>query len=232
MVPVTRSTDLGDAVAVAPDPRLCLVAVGEADLDATLTDMPEVWRSRLGLLQNELLPRNWQAHGIEDPTVAVVWFEKKPGRDVTQIISTPVAGPAAGLIVRALGSIGIAAHEVDRRSIEEALVAKNLYILTANIAGLETKGTVEDLWYGHPQLAASVAAEVAELQVHLLGREFDRQGALAEMVRAFDADPDHGSMGRSAPVRLRRALRHADEFGAEVPTLRRIAAAHLTDPSS
>jgi hypothetical protein len=219
--------DPGAVARQVPDPRLCLVAVGEADLSSTLDSLPDPWKGTVGLLQNELLPRTWLAHDIVAPTVAVVWFEKKPGHDVKQIISTPVAGPQAPLVVAALSSIAIAAHEVAASEIDQSLVAKNLYILTANIAGLETRGSVHDLWYSHRQLAERVADEIADLQRDLLGHEFDRAAAKAEMVRAIDADPDHGSMGRSAPVRLRRALRHADEFGREVPTLRRLAADHL-----
>lgn len=227
VVPVNR-TDSADVVSVAyPDPRLCLVAVGEDDLDPVLATLPNAWLARTGLLQNELLPRSWAPHGIDDPTVAVVWFEKKPGRETKEIIETPVAGPAARLVVEALNAVDIDAHEVTRSAIDAALVAKNLYILTANIAGLETRGSVSDLWYQNRAIAESVADEVASLQQRLLGRPFDVDGAKAEMVRAFDADPEHGSMGRSAPTRLRRALAHADEFGVAVPTLRRIAEKHL-----
>jgi len=227
VVPVIRSTDPSAVAGEVPHPRLCLVAVGETDLSPTLASLPSPWKGRVGLLQNELLPRTWLAHDIADPTVAVVWFEKKPGQDVKQIISTPVAGPEAPMMVAALSSITIAAHEATASEVEQALVAKNLYILTANIAGLETRGSVQDLWYSHRDLAESVTDEIADLQRELLGHEFDRDAAKAEMVRAFDADPNHGSMGRSAPVRLRRALQHADAFGREVPTLRRLAADHL-----
>ena len=40
------------------------------------------------------------------------------------------------------------------------------------------------------------------------------------MSEAFDGDPAHGCTGRSAPARLARAIRHADEFGLTVPMLR------------
>ena len=41
--------------------------------------MPESWRDRVGLVQNELLPPDWEVHGIVDPTVVAVWFMKKAG---------------------------------------------------------------------------------------------------------------------------------------------------------
>ncbi len=49
------------------------------------------------------------------------------------------------------------------------------------------------------------------------------------MVAAIAGDPDHKTTGRSAPARLSRALRHADEAGLAVPSLRDIAARHLGD---
>jgi len=56
--PVTRGQSLTDAAAIVPDPALALITVGEDDLDGVLTSLPGVWRSRFGLIQNELLPRD------------------------------------------------------------------------------------------------------------------------------------------------------------------------------
>ena len=42
------------------------------------------------------------------------------------------------------------------------------------------------------------------------------------MLEAFAGDPEHRCMGRSAPARLARALKQADEAGLPVPTLRAI----------
>src|SRR5690606_29823066 len=84
------------------DPALVLVTVGEADLPAVLRDLPDSYRSRLGLVQNELLPPAWTEHGIEDPTVAVIWFEKKPGRPVQEILPSVLGGPQAALLEAAL----------------------------------------------------------------------------------------------------------------------------------
>ena len=71
--PALRSTPAAEAYERNPDPALALVTVGEDDLHSVLADVPEAWRSRIGLIQNELLPRDWIRHGIEAPTVAVVW---------------------------------------------------------------------------------------------------------------------------------------------------------------
>lgn len=226
VVPVGRSDDTAQIASLTPNPALVLVTVGEDDLDAVLSSMPAPWRTCVGLIQNELLPRDWERHGIADPTVAVVWFEKKRGIDTNVVISTPVAGPAAALLVTALERDQIAAHEVTTAEIVDQLIAKNLYILVANIAGLDTGGTVSELWDGHRDLAVAVGDEVLMIQEHLVGRSVDAASMYRGMVAAFEGDPDHGTTGRSAPRRLQRALAHAAEAGLETPNLLAIARTH------
>ena len=225
VVPVMRTTNPAVIAEAVPDPTATIVTVGEADLDRTLETLPEQWHDTLVLVQNELLPRNWRAHGLEDPTVAVVWFEKKPGRVEKVIIPTPVYGPRAGIVVKSLRSIDVAAVELpDAEALLDELVRKNMYILTANIAGLVTQGTVRDLWYNNREFAEAVATEIIPIQEWLTGQALAKDRLIAGMVEAFDADPDHGATGRSAPARLARALRHADQAGLDVPTLREVAA--------
>ncbi len=222
--PVLRDTDAHGVAAEVGTPALALVAVGEADLHPVLGDLPAPWRERPGLLQNELLPRDWEAHGLEEPTVAVVWFEKKADRPVKVIIPTPIYGPAAHLVAGALGAIDIPASVVpDPEALIFELVAKNLYILVANIAGLETGGTVGELWAEHRALAEEVAAEVLAIQAALTGRDLPASRLVAAMEQAFAADPEHGTKGRSAPARLARARRHAADHGIATPRLDAIA---------
>lgn len=225
VVPVLRGDSMEAVASVVTNPSIVLVTVGEADLDATLAALPESWREGTGLVQNELLPRDWNRHSITNPTVASVWFEKKPGQDFKVIIPTPIAGPGAPLLLDALATLGIAAKEVNpNEALMYELVRKNLYILTANIAGLVTRGTVDDLWNNNREHAKKVAAEVLEIQAWLTGETLDQSVLIDGMVEAIEGDPDHGSTGRSAPSRLARALGHADEAGLEVPYLRKIAA--------
>ena len=219
--PVIRDTPMDEVATTVTDPALVLITVGEDDLDGVLSELPLGWRAKVAMIQNELLPRDWLAHGIREPTVASVWFEKKQGTPVKVIIPTPVAGPGAGLVVDALGSIGIASTVISDGELVDALVAKNLYILTANIAGMRTGGTVMDVWR-EQELATAVMSEVLDIQEHLVGAPIDRDRAIAAMKHAFDADPDHGATGRSAPRRLERALRHAGDAGLNTPTLEAI----------
>lgn len=225
VIPVTREMGIASVANEIPNPELVLVAVAEGDLHPTLEQIPFNWCDRLALLQNELLPRDWQRHNLNNPTVISVWFEKKKGQDSKVIIPSPVLGPHAGLIKEGLESIDIACIQLsaDDELLFE-LVRKNLYILTSNIAGLAVGGTVGELWANHRSLAEKVAAEIIDLQGYLTGTTLPREKLIAGMVEAFDGDPDHKCMGRSAPARLQRALALSTEAGIATPQLSEIAA--------
>jgi hypothetical protein len=221
--PVTRQMSLASELNQIAEPELVLLAVGESDLQAVLAEIPTAWRDKLGLLQNELLPQNWQ--GIEKPTVISVWFEKKPGIEAKVIIPSPVFGPHAALISQALATLEIPTkvlHSSEQLLFE--LVLKNLYILTSNIAGLRTGGTVGELWTQHQQFARTLATEVIQIQQVFTNETLDSEALITAMVTAFEGDPAHRCMGRSAPDRLTRALTHADRFGLAVPLMRELQA--------
>jgi len=221
--PVNRNDSMRDLANRLPTPKLVLIAVGEADLNKVLKSVPKVWRRKVALLQNELLPADFKH--LDDVTVVSVWFEKKQGMDSKVIIPSPAYGPRAKLVAKALGTLGIPVKQLKhKRELLFELVVKNLYILTSNIAGLRTGGTVAGLWADHQAFARDVAHEVISLQEGLTGKRFDREALIASMVEAFEGDPNHGCMGRSAPARLARALQHAERLGIDLPTLREIAA--------
>ena len=222
--PVTRDTGIENMVRELPSPELVLVAVAENDLHPVLEQLPASWQSRIALLQNELLPGDWQPYGFMNPTVISVWFEKKKGQDVKVLIPSPVYGPKAGLLQECLGALDIPARIVeDEAALLFELVVKNVYIVTTNCAGLVTGGTVSELWNNHGELAGNIAREVIQIQETLTGQAFDADRLIDSMRVAFDGDPDHGCMGHSAPARLARALQQADAAGLEVPRLREIA---------
>jgi len=221
--PLGRGTDLTQAAAAISAPLLVLVAVGEDDLPAVLAEIPPAWRDRLCLLQNELLPRDWQAHALTDPTVIAVWFEKKKGMDSKVLLPSPLHGPRAGTLEAALAAVAIPARVLaSRGELLYELVRKNVYILTINIAGLITGGTVNALWRDHQSLARAIADDVIRIQAYLTGEELSDARLMDGMLEAFAADPDHKCLGRTALSRLQRALTHADAAGLAVPTLRDI----------
>ena len=221
--PVVRGTDMAALAEQVNDPALVLVAVGETALQDVLAHIPGAWSDKLALLQHELLPGDFS--DLQDPTVISVWFEKKKGQDSKVLIPSPVFGPRAGLLIEALGSLDIASREVHTESdMLFELVAKNVYIMSTNIAGLRAGGTVGSLWENHRDLAVAVASEVIALQEAMTGAEFDRDALIEAMLKAFEGDLDHKCMGRSAPARLQRALAHSADLGVNVPTMRTIAA--------
>ena len=220
--PVTRKTRMKTLAAELPDPRLVLVAVAENDLRPVLKKVPRAWRDRLVLLQNELLPNDYRH--LKKVTVISVWFEKKRGQDSKVIIPSPAHGPHAKLLRKALATLDIPVAVIERRrDMLFELVVKNLYILTSNIAGLRVGGTVGELRDAHPDVMREVAGDVIRLQEAMTGSRFNSEQLIAAMLQAFDGDPDHKCMGRSAPGRLQRALDHADRLDIPLPTLRAIA---------
>jgi hypothetical protein len=225
VLPVRRGDPLEAAAARVGEPALVVVAVAEDDLHPALEVLPHAFRDRLLLLQNELLPRDWRRHGLPTPTVAVVWFEKKAGKPRHVILPTVVIGPRAELVARALAALGVPARVAPEEERDFELVAKDLYILTTNLAGLapEAPATTGELLAEHRPLMDAVASEVLELEEARLGAEVDRARLLAHLERALAADPGHGCKGRSAPARLARALADADALGLAVPRLRRLA---------
>lgn len=223
--PVTRDTNITEMSELVPTPECVVVAVGEKDLQSTLENIPAVWRDRLVLIQNELLPADWEKQALGNPTVVSVWFEKKAGQDSIVVVPSIARGPASEFLQQALASLNIPVTQVgsDDQLLFE-LVRKNLYILTTNISGLKTGGTVSELWQQHESLARDVASDVLDIQEALTDTVFDRDALITAMLTAFDGDPNHKCMGRSAPARLERAIGIADQFKLDVPTLRQIAA--------
>jgi len=222
--PVTRDMDMELAAKQMPEPEAVLVTVAEKDIDDVLARIPEPWRDRLILLQNELLPRDWQKHEIRNVTVISVWFEKKPGQDFKVLISSPVFGPHAELVKTALNKLDIPCHVVDScEALIFELVVKNLYILTTNITGLAINCEAGELWGKHEKLARKVASDVIDIQDWLVNKKMDRDALIEGMTKAVEGDPEHKCMGRSAPARLARALQIADEAGLAVHKLREIA---------
>lgn len=225
--PVTRDMEMAEAIQNCPDPELVLVAVGEKDLFATLATIPAQWKNRLGLLQNELLPRDWKAHDIDNPTVISVWFEKKKGQDHKVLLPSRIYGPQAGVLANALASLDIPSQILaSDAELLFALVLKNVFVLTINIAGLETGGTVGELWSRHNDLARKVAAEVIGIQQGLTGVDLPCDRLIDGLAEAVGGDPEHKCRGRSALERLTRAIKTATAADVRVPQIREIYTRH------
>lgn len=225
--PVTRGMDIAQAASQTPDPQLVLVAVAEKDFASVMGTIPAPWRSRIGLLQNELLPGDWQSYDIAEPTVISVWFEKKKGMDTNVLIPSRVYGPQARLMADALRGIGIACDVLATRDdLVYELVRKNVFVLTINIAGLVlAEGTTTaTLWDRHHELAVTVANEIIDVQQYLTGADFDRQRLIDGLVEGINGDRNHKCKGRSARGRLERVIAAAKKAGLKAPRLAEINA--------
>ncbi|CAB1085646.1 hypothetical protein D1AOALGA4SA_13130 [Olavius algarvensis Delta 1 endosymbiont] len=223
--PVTRGMSMAQEAEDLPDPQMVLVAVAERDFTEVMLTIPARWRDRLVLMQNELLPRDWQAYGIEAPTVISVWFEKKKGMDYNPLIPSPIYGRGADLLARSLSEIEIPCRILDTaEDLVFELVLKNVFVYTINIAGLvlDDGTTTSMLWQHHEQLTRDVAADIIVLQEAVTEKSFSRDALLEGLLKGINGDPDHKCRGRAAPGRLARAIEAADRTGVDLPTIRDI----------
>ncbi|GAB6070046.1 hypothetical protein JCM30760_11430 [Thiomicrorhabdus hydrogeniphila] len=225
---ITRDMDSAVIAQEIPNPTAVLVAVGEADIHQTLKNLPAQWKDRVILLQNELLPRDWQTAEIIEPTVISVWFEKKKGMDSKVVLPSPIFGKNSKLVFNALSQVDLPSFILDsEEELTYELVRKNLYILTTNIAGLEVGGNVEQLKNSHADVMRAVAQDVLDIQDWLTQTANNRERLMNGLTEAIEGDLQHGCMGRSAPSRLKRALTFADQANLDVAKLREIATSNL-----
>lgn len=221
--PRRRSDDLNELDAV--DPRLVLVAVGEDELGPVLERLPASLRGRVALLQNELRPVQWESRGIVEPTVAVVWFERKSGKPPSVVLPTRLFGPERELLQSALAPFDVKAEPFDSSELAHELCLKNLYILGLNLTGLGSQKKTRDLLEPDRTRFDAVITDVLAVERALFSAaiQLDEPRLRRELDQALWADPDHAAAGRSAPARLARTLAHARTAGVSVPTLERLA---------
>ena len=223
--PVTRNLSLPDVAHDVARPQLAIVAVAETDFQNVMAGIPHQWRNKLVLIQNDLLPHDWERYDILSPTVISVWFEKKKGIDYNPLLPSPVYGPGAELIAESLTGIEIPCKVLrDEAELIFELVLKNVFIFTMNIAGLllDEGATSSELWQQHRQLALDVADDIIELQEHATNQLFSRDKLIQGLKAGIEGDPNHKCKGRSAPERLQRALEMADRAGLKIPAIRNI----------
>ena len=223
--PITRNMNIAGEAENLPEPELVLVAVAEKDFHPVMETIPDRWRNKLVLLQNELLPRDWEAYDIEYPTVISVWFEKKKGMDFNAILPSPVYGTMADLIAESLEQIEIPCKILgSKNDLIFELVLKNVFVFTINIAGLvlEEGTTTSMLWQKHQKLTLDVADNVIDLQEFVTGKTFSRDRLREGLLAGIKGDPNHKCKGRSAPGRLTRMVKLADDGGLKMQTIRDI----------
>lgn len=229
VTPILRGSDMA-AISEQTKPNAVLIATGEDDLDGALSSLPPSARDRAILIQNELRPGKWQKHDLE-PTIAIVWFEKRKGKPPTVVLPTVLFGKHAALVDQALEKLDLPRRTVlSREELAHELVLKNLYILGLNLTGLRVGGVAQELLTKNETLFRSVVAELLPLEAALLGGaapfssvSLDDARLIKDLEGAILADPLHSCSGRSAPRRLERTLEDAARLGIETPILTQLA---------
>jgi hypothetical protein len=221
--PIEYEMDLRAEAKEIPDPEIVLVAVKEEVLPTVLSIFPQIWQDRLALIQNELVPRDWEMHNLPFPTVSALWFEKRKGKNPDPYFPSPVFGPHADLLCAAMQAVELPVCVVeDYGDMVFELVRKNVYIVSKNITGLTAQGTVGEVWRQHRDDFLSVAQEVLQVQEWLTGKELPEERLFKQLAHDIESLPDKSATGSSAPARLKRMIQHADQAGLPVPELRRI----------
>jgi len=221
--PIIRGMDLSQLATQIPEPKLVLITVQESELANVLEQIPEIWHNKLGLLQNELLPRDWLSHGIQNPTITVVWFEKKKNLPVTPILYSPSYGDNAPLIADALQAMDIPAPILEtEEAILYELVRKTVYILTVNIAGLVNNCTVGELWENNQSFATTLAHEIIQVLEYLTEQTLPHDRLIMGMGEGIHDCPGRFCLGRRASQRLERVIKYAQEAKLTTPELTKI----------
>lgn len=211
------------------DPEVIVVATGEDDLPDVLSRIPQHLQSRVVLLQNELRPDQWQRHLEVEPTVAIIWFEKKGDRPPVVVLESQIAGPLAELIRDCLHANDLSSQVVTGKdALAHALVLKNLYILCLNFAGLSGAKSAGELLGEKRSVFEALFSEVFQMESalfrtargHISEVLLDQARLHQDLEQAILADPDHGCAGRTAPLRLARTVGHIERLKLFAPTLR------------
>ncbi len=230
VVPLLRRSAFQEVATAAEDPELVVVAVGEDDLTGVLEALPETWRDRVLLLQNELRPVAWAP--LSRPTACIVWFERKQGAKPTVVLPSVLSGPKSELVKVALEEMDIPSRIVSTDELDAELCLKNLYVLGLNFAGLELGGAAGDLIGPHERAFEPLFEELLAIEEALFGRSFDREAAWEGLKEAILAEPTHATRGRTALRRLERTLAHAERLGLRAPLLEDLAQKHMIARSS
>lgn len=244
VLPVLRSTPSQNWESEAAE--LCVLAVGENDLAQVVANLPSHLRSSAVLMQNEMRPLTLRELGLEDATVCIIWFEKKPGKALSEIRPSVVTGPRARSVVALLERVGVRSEVADGHAeVAHQLVLKNLYILGLNLFGLRANerarlrgesdqtqivaGDLIDDAHFEALTSELIGLEQAALVAANDRSELDSARLRQDLRHAIEADPSHLCAGRSAKARLERVRAFSAQLQHAVPLLDELAreVAHL-----
>ena len=206
---------------------MAVIATGEDDLGQELSSVPSSWlNSKTVLLQNELLPTQWESRSVVDPTIFIVWFSKKPGEVIREYRPSLLHGPLSKEISIAMNSVGVKTELLENNSeLITALVVKNTYIWAQNIVSIALKDPLaSSVLAKYRGVLDSVIDEVISVQESSIGQSLDRSLIIKEVIEVISKDADKKLGGRVARARLERLVKLATSIDVAVPTLFEIKA--------
>jgi hypothetical protein len=223
VTPVTRGMNPREAMAGLAHETPILVAVGESDLESVLSALPEVRKSSVLLLQNELFAPLWQRHHVR-PTVMVPWLLKKRGSPELVGRATRVHGAHADLVAALHRVLGVPCTTLeDAAAVHQALVEKYAFILTINALGLLHDATLGELLELEPVRVKALSAEATRLGALLEQANVDETASVSATYEGMRALATIRARGRTAAARVKRALGEARALGLELSVLEALA---------
>ncbi len=222
VVPVLRRSP--PASLADRNPQAVLVATGEDDLDGALASLPEAWRDRVILLQNELVPSIWAPY-LTTPTLAAIWFEKKPGINLHSLRPSVAYGPQIHLLSTAFEVLNQPLQSVDTyEHMVVELMIKNTFILATNIYGLVSPGPLKNfISPRHRTRVQQLLNEICPLQSCLTGLMCPVDRTSHDIWEVIAKNAELVVPGRSALDRLHRTITTARQSNLFTPELDRIA---------
>lgn len=229
IIPILRSDNIKDFETITP--ILVLIAIDIKDLNTVLKEIPKSWWSLIVLMQNELLPGNWNHLNIPFPSIIVVWLEKKnQNLNIRSFSKEIVYSPnkeLGDLIECCLNKLNIPTLRVaTEEEILIEMVQKNLFNLTMNVMGLylgKNSTFNEILDDKNYEIRNLVAKECLSLQQSQLKNiKLSENEMITKMWNFMSFVPEMKCQGRYAKARLDRAILTAKKYNIEVTQLEKI----------
>eukprot|EP00929_Paragymnodinium_shiwhaense_P102834 TRINITY_DN6605_c2_g4_i2.p1 TRINITY_DN6605_c2_g4~~TRINITY_DN6605_c2_g4_i2.p1 ORF type:complete len:313 (+),score=59.06 TRINITY_DN6605_c2_g4_i2:52-939(+) len=232
--PVTRTLPMSAVWPRIPSPTCVVVAVRRRDLNNILEAMPECWRDRALLLQNGLLPHVWSGK-LQNPTVAVCWYEKDFSDALTITMQTVVAGPNAGLVQQLHEELAISCKVVHTGQLLRELLAKSAFLAGISACSLARPDVK---WSALLEQLMSRQGEQYALIKEIVGvlcaaSGCDEQLFVIEVLRrVFRAYPNRITPRPETAEREQSLLRKAESHGLEVPLLQALVQEQILQTSA
>jgi ketopantoate reductase len=234
VTPITRTMSAVEVLRDVAVGTPVLISVGENALPDVLATLPAAHRDAVVLLQNELFPSTYQAHGLT-PSVLVPWVLQKRGMPTIVARPSPIyavapRGPVSeghdlsALFAQIFDALSLAhVRLTNQQELAQALVDKYAFLLTINALGLSTDRTL-GMWLQEdaPQVW-DICAEATRLGEALVAAPVDAEQARSATQEAMIALAHMPARGRTARERVTRALGHAVRLRLSLPALARIA---------